>query len=256
MSIRTLLKTSALALASAISGSVLAVCISGLYGQAELGLFELAGISAFVCALTAAIFLFPLVRKTHLLDATTRELYHHSRTDYLTGLPNRRDFYERASSFFQLHSEAEPISVLVIDVDHFKALNDTYGHAVGDQVLVKVGEAISRKVVEAAEPDAVIGRTGGEEFAILAPKCPLERASQLASIICSAVASEVILANGTLHTVTVSIGVDIATDAPTLDASLLNADAAAYAAKAAGRNRWTIWTPSSRQPREPKLHAA
>lgn len=256
MSIRTAIKSAALALASGSSGAALAAGLFTLFGRPEVGLVEVAGISSLVCTFVATIFLFPLVRKTHLLDASTNELYRLSRTDYLTGLPNRRDFYERAAACFQARRDADPISVFVIDIDHFKALNDRHGHAVGDQVLAKVAQAISRKVAEAADPEAVIGRVGGEEFAVLAPRCPVDRASQLACIICSAVASEVIRVDGTLHMVTVSVGVDPETEARTIDASLLNADEAAYAAKAAGRNRWTIWTRELQQPDEPKLNAA
>lgn len=254
MSVRTVFKTTALTLASAIVGAGVAACAFSLFGNPGMGLVEVTGIASVACMFVAFLFLFPLIRKTHLLEATTRNLYRLSRTDYLTGLPNRRDFYERAAYRFQSHDD--PISVFVIDVDHFKGLNDRYGHAVGDQVLIKVADAISRKLAEATEPDAVVGRVGGEEFAVLVPRCPMDRASQLAGILCSAVASEVVLVDGAPHTVTVSIGVDAETSAPTLDASLLNADSAAYASKQAGRNRWTVWEPNARQFDKARLHAA
>lgn len=240
MSLRTIIKTGGLASAAAVGGgaaSLGGVAVSAVPFSLWL---EVVIISSACCLLTAAMFLFPFVRRTHLLDAATSELYRLSRTDFLTGIANRRSLYERAEGCFR-SGKPRP-AVLVIDIDHFKSLNDRFGHAVGDEVLVKVSETISAVVSEAAGVHAIVGRTGGEEFAVVVPDCSTDRASQLANALCNAVAAQVLWIDCVPLTVTVSIGVTFPSEVSDLDSALLLADKATYAAQKGGRNRW-MWAP-------------
>jgi two-component system cell cycle response regulator len=124
--------------------------------------------------------------------------------------------------------------VLLIDVDHFKRINDTHGHAVGDRVLVHVASVIEG---QARQADSV-GRYGGEEFLIIAPQSDLEGALQAAERLRLAMQNEPIHARASDLRVTVSVGVAAREAAdPHVEAVVGRADRALYRAKAAGRNR-------------------
>ena len=161
------------------------------------------------------------------LRARAVELERLSKTDHLTGLPNRRDTDERLS--FALSSSTrhgQPVTVLIIDVDHFKQVNDSLGHEYGDEVLVAVGRLLS----EAARVEDVVGRWGGEEFLVVAPHCNGEQASALAERLRAQVEAST--------SVTVSVG-GASTCGP--GTGLIQAaDAALYAAKEGGRNRCVV----------------
>lgn len=162
--------------------------------------------------------------------ARMREL--HSITDPLTGLVNRRGALEamrRETARARRHER--PICIAFIDVDHFKAVNDTYGHAVGDKVLVALADVLTSSV----RREDVVARWGGEEILVVLPDATLEQARQLAERAREAVAS--MLHDG-LPSVTVSVGVaELGVEADAIDASLAEADARLYEAKSAGRNR-------------------
>jgi diguanylate cyclase (GGDEF)-like protein len=156
--------------------------------------------------------------------------------DFLTGLRNRRSFFAEAEKFWSAdESRATPISVLVIDIDHFKTINDRFGHDAGDAILRWIGSDLPRKVGSFG----VIARMGGEEFVALLPGVDLRKAKQLAETICTRVAEADMssIVSG-LDQITASIG--IAAGSRTthgLRELLAAADAALYRAKAAGRNR-------------------
>ncbi|WP_170162337.1 sensor domain-containing diguanylate cyclase [Caldimonas tepidiphila] len=151
-------------------------------------------------------------------------------TDALTGLANRRRFLEEAERQFALaRRHQRPLAVLVLDCDHFKRVNDARGHEVGDQVLVAVARALSRSV----RKKDLVGRLGGEEFAVLLPETELDGAVRVAQHVRAAV-----VAHPGPVTVTVSVGVAVLRrDMEDLATLLRAADAALYAAKQNGRDR-------------------
>jgi len=164
------------------------------------------------------------VRENSELTRLYQEL---AATDVLTGLPNRRRFWEQASEDL-VHDDAArlPTSLLMIDVDHFKAVNDGHGHATGDRLL----RAVAERLRASLRHTDVIARFGGDEFVVLLPACPRGEADVTATRVRASVA--------TLKDpvpVTLSIGTATMVDAD-LDELLRRADAALYAAKDAGRD--------------------
>jgi diguanylate cyclase (GGDEF)-like protein len=152
-------------------------------------------------------------------------------TDPLTGLLNRRSLADHiAAGQALVRRAAQPLSVVLIDVDHFKQINDGLGHAAGDAVLVELSALISAQLRGSDQ----IGRWGGEEFLIVAPATAQEAARELAERIRQAVADPSLLPG---RPVTVSLGVAECQPLESVDALIQRADLALYAAKAAGRNR-------------------
>ncbi|SFN10842.1 PAS domain S-box-containing protein/diguanylate cyclase (GGDEF) domain-containing protein [Pleomorphomonas diazotrophica] len=170
-----------------------------------------------------------------LLDITDRKLLEarledDALTDPLTGLRNRRHFEIALKASEKLQSAAgRPYSLLVIDIDHFKQLNDRYGHGAGDDMLRHVADILR---LRSRQTDC-LARWGGEEFALLLPGTALALASALASDIRSAVAEARLVADG----LTVSIGVGEVAHGEDAGALFRRVDAALYRAKENGRNR-------------------
>ena len=155
--------------------------------------------------------------------------------DSLTSALNRRtlDLW-LARSFSEAHRNAKPLSVLFADLDHFKSINDTYGHACGDACLRHVSAVLRREL----EPSDMLGRYGGEEFLLLLPGRDADAARRLGERIRAAVERAVLEWNGTEVRLTVSIGVaPRLPDEHTPGAAVERADKALYAAKRAGRNQ-------------------
>jgi diguanylate cyclase (GGDEF)-like protein len=154
-------------------------------------------------------------------------------TDALTGLPNRRYFEEFCGLLARRRRADDAIGVLMIDIDRFKGLNDTHGHALGDRVLRVVADAIANAVRD----DDVPARYGGEEFAVLLRHPTPRVALEIGERVRRAVASSDLGPLG-VDGVTVSVGIAVS-DAPDqpIDELLARADRALYAAKSAGRNR-------------------
>ncbi|MBI1649168.1 sensor domain-containing diguanylate cyclase [Hyphomicrobium sulfonivorans] len=160
-----------------------------------------------------------------------------ARTDALTGLPNRRALFEAANRLRQAvrrKKTATATSVMILDLDHFKRINDNYGHRVGDNVL----QYFARTLVSTLDEDTIVGRLGGEEFAAILPNTPIEVAQAEAERVRVAFANSGAFIGGIPVGSTVSIGVasHIGTDYD-LSALFHRADGALYAAKQAGRNR-------------------
>ena len=158
-----------------------------------------------------------------------------ARTDELTGLHNRRMFVELAGqSMHQANRYGRPASAIMLDVDNFKTINDTHGHAAGDDVLRALAGIIVRAAVRASD---VAGRLGGEEFAIFLPETALDDAAALAERLRIAVkASSVPTADGAIR-FTACFGVaERAPAGESLDQLLARADAALYQAKHDGRD--------------------
>ncbi|UHQ23853.1 diguanylate cyclase [Lysobacter sp. 5GHs7-4] len=158
--------------------------------------------------------------------------------DGLTGVANRRQFDERLEREWQrCRRSGQPLSAGIIDIDHFKAYNDTYGHLAGDDCLRQVAAAIERSL---ARPGDLVARTGGEEFTCLLPEIDLAGARVVVENVERAVRALGISHSASEHgTVTVSIGVATAQpDGEESAESLLNrADGGLYRAKRAGRAR-------------------
>jgi diguanylate cyclase (GGDEF)-like protein len=156
-------------------------------------------------------------------------------TDMLTGLANRRAFFDQSEAkLAEARRTLRPASVLLIDVDRFKAINDTYGHAGGDAVLV----ALARTISQHLRPNEVFGRLGGEEFGCLLPETPLGTASIIAEGLRARIAGLEIRNGDDVIRVSVSIGVSATTSTPGgLDRLLADADAGLYQAKRDGRDR-------------------
>ena len=168
------------------------------------------------------------------LEARLQEL---ARVDPLTGVANRRRFFEAADEeISRSRRYGHPLSVLMIDLDHFKRVNDTYGHAVGDEAL----KAVTRTCVEILRENDVFARIGGEEFVAALPETGLDVAMSVADRLLDAIAHTPLAAGpgGERVTLTVSIGVTaLASDDADVDAILNRADAAMYEAKRNGRNQ-------------------
>ena len=168
----------------------------------------------------------------HELKRTNAVADHMARTDVLTGIPNRRAFMELGEQMSRLCKRQDsPLSALLIDVDHFKNINDTHGHSAGDLVLQHLGALLDQQF-RAAD---LCGRIGGEEFAVLLADTDGRTAASVAEKLRRTVASETIAWQAHILHVTVSIGV--ATHSHHLGTLLQNADAAMYQAKSSGRNR-------------------
>ena len=163
----------------------------------------------------------------------SRELNQLASTDSLTGAMNRRAFHRHAATLF---SEPAPAAyLLMLDLDHFKQINDRYGHATGDQVLVSFTETVRGKL----RASDLLGRTGGEEFSVLLPDTDAQMALAIAERIRSGVeALHISTAEGQPPLrVTVSIGIAPVLPGATFDQCAAEADKALYAAKNGGRNR-------------------
>ena len=160
-----------------------------------------------------------------------------SACDHLTGIANRRAFFEAAELELERWRRfPRPLSIITIDADRFKSVNDTWGHPAGDEVLRNLAQTLSANVREID----VVARLGGEEFAALLPSTDLDGAIRLAERFRSAVESQRVGTGATEISYTVSIGVASMDASVTgVDQLLKLADRALYAAKEAGRNR--VW---------------
>ena len=160
--------------------------------------------------------------------------------DGLTGLTNRRHFMQAAEVELQRAQRyRRPVTVAMADLDFFKKLNDTYGHAAGDAVL----RAFAERVREALRQSDLVCRYGGEEFAFLFPEISTAETEKLADRLRAGCAdNDVLLADGRRVRVTVSIGLADASECP-IEVALRHADEALYEAKRLGRNRVVISSP-------------
>ena len=164
-------------------------------------------------------------------------------TDGLTGLFNHRHFQERLShEFDRLGRFEEPISLLLIDIDFFKKINDTYGHPVGDSVLRKVADII-RKTIRTVDIPA---RYGGEEFAVVLVGTDAGGAMKMAERLRKSVADAKFSSGRNSFSITISIGISTYTkDIKGKEAFIERADKALYDAKGSGRNRSILWSEST-----------
>jgi diguanylate cyclase (GGDEF)-like protein/PAS domain S-box-containing protein len=166
--------------------------------------------------------------------------------DHLTGLASRRSFFEAAHLELQRWQRMpRPLSMVLIDADHFKAINDRHGHAAGDSVLRHLAVAMSA-TFRAMD---VIGRVGGEEFAILLPGTDGEGARAVAARLCELIASQAVHVEGVAIRYTVSAGTaEMEAGVESVEDLIKRADAALYLAKACGRNQVAHWQADLAEP--------
>lgn len=184
-----------------------------------------------------------------MLDITERkkleaELRWRAEQDPLTGLANRRKFFAlTANAHEKVNADALPHWALVIDIDHFKEINDRFGHATGDRALIHVGHAIQ----DALRADDIVARAGGEEFFAVVRAVDCDTCLAIAERVRSAVARSAPIEADTLPPVTVSVGVARwNAEKEHIDNALRRADAQMYRAKRRGRNCIAI-TPEERR---------
>ncbi len=174
-----------------------------------------------------------------------------SRRDGLTGLSNRMHFdHALRESVAEAHKTARPLSLLMCDVDHFKTVNDRFGHAAGDACLIAFAQRLQR---EFATAETLVARVGGEEFAVLLRGIDLQEASGRAERFRASIDSKAIQTHDRLLPITISIGVASLTEAAAGDVERLYqaADTALYRAKSEGRNRVCVGGDERRRtPRE------
>lgn len=182
----------------------------------------------------------PLLRTNQRLNRMTVELETLARTDPLSGLPNRRAFFERAGRIF-LRAGSAPVAVMMIDIDNFKSINDCSGHDAGDAVI-RVVAAIIAEVAERSNLEKVVARLGGEEFAAVLAGCPQPIAAEIAERICRDVHGARWSGSAAGETLAVSIGFAMREEGETLQTVLKAADRAVYDAKRRGRDRWICGT--------------
>jgi len=155
-------------------------------------------------------------------------------TDSLTGIPNRRAFIDSLGrAISSATRRSEQVSVLVIDVDYFKRINDTAGHATGDLVLT----AIAQRLKSASRSEDTVGRLGGEEFGVVVPGADLGAAEAAAERLRNTIATPPFAVDGNDCRLTVSIGVAALSEGDDVDTLLGRADTLLYEAKGLGRNR-------------------
>jgi diguanylate cyclase (GGDEF)-like protein len=197
-----------------------------------VGVFNLA---MFVHTILLSVLLVSLSKERLELDQRTK-----AQTDPLTGALNRRAFLSRGSRLLQRHAhERAPLCLLFLDLDHFKSLNDRFGHSGGDDVLTSFVGLVNACI----RPTDFLFRIGGEEFCCLLPHTTTEQAHRVAERIRHQFEMTTVEVAGTVVKATASLGI-ASTDAfgYDLDTLMRRADMAVYAAKRAGRNRVMVAT--------------
>ncbi len=218
-------------IAAVLATLVTAVLLTLLWGGAAWSSLALA---AAVAAIVTPPIAYKIGQLMLELNRSRAALQRLALIDALTGLANRGHFYHQAEQLLESAAPpALPVSALMIDVDHFKSINDEAGHAAGDTVLSAVAQ-ILRENIRAGD---FIARYGGEEFAAMLPATDRDMALAIAERMRAAVAGSSELHRLAQRGVTISIGVAETTTVLPVDPVMLAADRALYAAKAGGRNR-------------------
>lgn len=185
--------------------------------------------------------------------ALEQELQHQASTDLLTGLPNRRAF-ELAAQREQARARRslQPLSLALLDIDHFKRVNDEFGHAAGDEVLRTVGQLFA----QCFRGEDCVGRIGGEEFAVVLPGATLHEAGEILQRFLDKLGSTAVQVGTRSIAVTATVGLaQCGPDTPTLESLLSAADAALYTGKREGRNR-VVPTPAPGEEGHDRLRRA
>jgi diguanylate cyclase (GGDEF)-like protein len=207
---------------------MLVVFMSLRIARERQGLAAVVVLLSFVCSSTR------LLVTQHRLVLAQEALQREASRDGLTSLWNRKAILEILDrELGRAERDHEPVGIIMVDVDHFKKINDTRGHAAGDEVL----RIIASGVAAVVRPYDSVGRYGGEEFLIVAPGCGIGETWELAERVRSHVAGCNIVIRGSALKVTLSLGIATGEEAAAADKLLHDADTAMYQAKNAGRNR-------------------
>ncbi len=197
-------------------------------------------IAVMVPSIVAPITSWFLIGQTEQIKTMEQAMRDLATYDSQTGLLTRQAFYHDAQSYLNiLERNPDYYSVMMLDIDHFKKVNDTYGHQMGDRVLEHVGTFFS----EHLRNSDIAGRLGGEEFAVLLPHTSPDDAFGLAETIRTNLAKKIIAEKSVSLSVTVSIGIAHYTQetTSTIQQILKDADIALYRAKQSGRNRTELF---------------
>lgn len=201
------------------------------------------GIGIVLEALTLAFIISYRIKVLEDIRASQDELKKQAATDPLTRLYNRRYFHSEADFLLELaKSRAEPLSVLVLDIDHFKQVNDSHGHHVGDQVIVRLAQVLR----QFSRSNDLVARFGGEEFVMLLPNADRAEAEICSERIRAATESLAVAVDaGTSLRFTISIGIaEVAVGQESIESAIKRADRALYRAKRSGRNRVCVDLPA------------
>ncbi|PPK62321.1 diguanylate cyclase (GGDEF)-like protein [Malaciobacter marinus] len=168
------------------------------------------------------------------LEKVNLKLYDLAHTDFLTKTMNRRHFFMHAQNIFsQANKSLNNLCVIMIDIDNFKRLNDSYGHDLGDRALVAFSKCVKQNIIE----DDIFGRLGGEEFAIVLKNTDLNKAIKIANKIRKSIENiNIVIKNENIN-ITASFGVSDIKNCSTIDEMLQKADTHLYSAKNSGKNR-------------------
>lgn len=250
---RVILRSLRLTLAS-VAGSMLiaaAICFAVLPNAPILAVLSLAAFIPLVVAFLPAVAIHSRAERINALyeelQTANAELQRlnainelRATTDEMTGLFARRHFFDSAQNMLR---EKRQGAVIMLDVDRFKIVNDTWGHAAGDEALQQVAKAIQ----EAVRVEDIVGRLGGEEFAVYLPGADTDIALAVAERIRRNVENIHFTPNGeTVHPLSVSLGLVSDSGADTIDIVMKLADSALYRSKCAGRNRVSVSSPEDR----------
>lgn len=190
-------------------------------------------------------FIYPLIRRqvkeedklramTETLSARSETLEQAALTDGLTGTQNRRYFDDALTEYIEEFRRIDkPVGLMILDLDHFKQVNDTHGHDIGDEVL----KAVARCLKDMTRHHDVVARLGGEEFAVVAPNMDLELLSRFADRIRRSIAGLSITAGNVRLKITTSVGLAVWNRQETAEEFYRRADRQLYEAKRQGRNR-------------------
>lgn len=172
------------------------------------------------------------------IKGTEQKLIDMANHDFLTGLLNRREMFTRLSlEVSRSNRMNDPLSIIMMDIDHFKDINDTHGHIVGDMVL----KEIAHRLREGMRDYDLICRFGGEEFLVMTPETDVERATELAERLRGMVSDIPFpIMDASSATITISAGVTQFLEGESVEAMISRADSALYRAKALGRNRVAV----------------
>ncbi len=173
------------------------------------------------------------------IDRATVQLTYYATHDSLTGLVNRREFEDRmGEALLSARQNGSVHALCFMDLDHFKIVNDTCGHDAGDELLRQVGSLLKYKIREGD----TLARVGGDEFALLLENCPLDRALEMAHLLCETIRAFRFSWSGKAFTIGASIGIVVINRGSDNISSILSrADSACYSAKDRGRNRVYVY---------------
>ncbi|HEX2652646.1 MAG TPA: diguanylate cyclase [Xanthobacteraceae bacterium] len=204
------------------------------YAMARAVLWGLTGFTLLIAVSVGLLVTRSIVKPMQAVMEGAKHAAYAANHDFLTGALSRRGFEAVAGpAFIQSDRESLPLSLLIFDVDHFKAINDTYGHAGGDRVLRQIVELMRRNL----RPHDVLGRLGGEEFAIVLPCTTLGGAREIAERLRSEALKQQVSTDAGPCNYSISGGVALRLPGETLDQLMMRADRALYEAKSSGRNR-------------------